>query len=140
MPHAATRLTQVTVGDPDELVAPGLQQHALEQSPVCGFVVGAERDLRTCAAQLLGQFVSKLLELAEAEQARATGRRFDAHVDNGPRKRGGERVREVTVEPGDLHAQRAARRKLTRPVDEREPTKGQSLRAFVERNHAVRSS
>ena len=140
MPNAAAGLAQVTVGDPDELMTPGLQQHPLEQSAVCGFVLGAKRDLRACAAQLLGQLVAELLEFAEAQEPRSAGGSLDVDVDNRPRERRREGVREVAVQPGDLRSQGAPCAEFVRRVDEREPTESQSVRAFVERNHAVRSS
>jgi len=83
--------------------------------------------------QANGEVVAQRLELAQAEQARASGGRH-VHGYSPAWERADQRVGELALEPGDLSAQRPSRSTVLALGDEREPER-QALRAIVDHHH-----
>jgi hypothetical protein len=83
---------------PDPLVAPGLEQHALEQLALGLLLLGALVQLTADPDQALGQVVAHPLELPEREHARAAQPARGAEVDALTRERPHEGGRELTLE------------------------------------------
>lgn len=116
-PHvvgAAAALAEVGLGDAHVAVAPGLEEHLLEQDALARLAVGPLADLGPHVGQPPGLGIAHPLELAEGQEPRATEPGPErAHLRllvAGPEL--GQGLREVALEPGDLPAQRLARRVL----------------------------
>jgi hypothetical protein len=107
LPDPAAGLAEVLVGQPGELVAAGLTQHALEEVAVARLLLPALVHDLAGAAQLVGEIVAERLELGDVQQPRTAAGGRDADVDGGPRERGDQRVTELALEPLDLRAQGA---------------------------------
>ncbi len=68
LPHSASAATHVGVGQAHELVAPGLEQHALQQETIALVHLGARRHFCARLGQALGQAITQTLEITQAEQ------------------------------------------------------------------------
>lgn len=108
LPDAAAALAEILVGQPRELVAPGLAEHALEQVAVARLLLPALVDDLARAAELVGEVVPQGLELGDPQEPRTAAGRRHAHVDRRARERGDQRVGEVALEALDLGPERPA--------------------------------
>jgi len=94
-----------------------LEQHPLQADAVGLLEVGLAGDRDASGVQALGQLVARLLQLAEAEDPRSGPRALRGRLQPAHRKRGDERVGQLTLEPLDLPSQRAPGGQLVRLGD-----------------------
>lgn len=100
----APALADVLVRDPEPAEAAGLGDHPLERLPVSLLRVGATRQLGLSLAKPYRERVANPLEIGDAEDPRAPGRR-DRIADSPARERGREELRELMLESADLAPQ-----------------------------------
>ena len=112
---AAPPLAEVGAGDLKPLVLGRGGQHPLEQLAVGGLGLGS---LAQCVARLgdpVGEGITDLLQLAEADQARLVRRGghpcVDLHSQEGPRGK----TAQLELEAADLAPQLGARKALVAP-------------------------
>ena len=84
----------------------GIEVHGLYQAPVGLVHLGARGDGRARGGHAAGHRVAQRLQLAEAQHANAAGRRWHAHVGCVAGLGVDQCHGEVTLQPGDLPAQR----------------------------------
>jgi hypothetical protein len=108
---AAARHAQIGARDTGETVAAGVGVHRFQHRTSGLLTLGAGGQGAPRALQLGGQIVAQLLELPQAEQARSAAAGHD-DIDRVEREAGDQGVGQLTLEPGDLAPQRAARRVL----------------------------
>jgi hypothetical protein len=112
VPHAASRLADLSIRDPHEPVAARVEQHLLEPHPVGDLELGALADRRAGSLDARREVVADALELAEVEQPRRAARPRRLLVEPSHRKSGHERVGEFPLELVDLGPQRPPCRPL----------------------------
>jgi hypothetical protein len=112
VPHAASRLADLSIRDPHEPVAARVEQHLLESHAVGGLEVGAFGDRRPRGLHARRELVPDALELAEVEQPRRAARPRRLLGEPSHRKSGHERVGEFPLELVDLGPQRPSCRPL----------------------------
>jgi hypothetical protein len=100
VPDAAAGLAEVAAGDADELVAPGIAQHALEERPAGRLALGTLLQLDARAGQTGRERVADALELAEAQDVRPPGA-----AGRAARRTTDERVGQLRLQPRDLPTQ-----------------------------------
>jgi len=113
LPHSTSAPTHVGVGQAHELVATGLQQHALQQNAVALVYLGAGRNLRAGVGEAPSQSVAQTLEVAQAQEPGSAAVAVERGGRQGRplrmRERRHERIGELALELGDLAAQRPPR-------------------------------
>jgi len=120
VPHAASGLADLSVGDPHEPVPARVEQHLLERHPARRLLIGSRGDRRAGCLHAPRELIADALELAEVEQPRRSTLLRRLLVEPTHRERGHERVGELSLELVDLRPQRPSRGPLVPlGIDER---------------------
>lgn len=103
MPHAAPVLAEIAVGQPDEPVAPGLGEHALQQRAGVGLAAGTLGQRRARAVESVDELIAEDLQLLEVKQSR-TAASGDGDIERRVRESGRQRGGKLALQALDLVA------------------------------------